>query len=259
MAVKYSKAPISEVVCGIIFNSNFLLNNSILFNFLVELSKDFPSIFTHPTIAADEVVNNGIQTATEYTKAGFTTYRIVSEDTKWQVLAQQNLITFHWVRQDDENVGNYPGFTIIFERFKEIYSTLKRIVNDDAKFSSNIKHYYLSYSDRVNLEELKEEGVSITDTITLNPPKFEINNEVYKTDNYFNRYSGQCDAINGYSIVGVNSPTLPGLGQILVVDNKLKGAPKEDITIDQWFKVAHDIQVSFFETIFSPKILQLWK
>jgi uncharacterized protein (TIGR04255 family) len=259
MAAKYSKAPISEVVCGIIFNKNLLLNDAVLFRLLVHLLKEFPMINTHPTIPDDEVVNGAIQTATEYSKAGFTTYRLYTEDGKWQVLVQQNMVTVHWLRQDEENVGNYPGYNYIFAKFYDIYNFTKDLVNDDLKFDENIKSYYLSYGDRINLEPYKLEGNSVADLITLPPPSFELNKKQYTANNYFNRYSIPCDEIDGYAIISVNSPTIPGFGQILMVENKLKGTSKKFSTVYEWFDTAHEIQISFFESIFKSEILEIWK
>jgi uncharacterized protein (TIGR04255 family) len=258
MAAKYSKAPISEVVCGIIFNSNLLLNNSVLFKLLIRLQDDFPNIQTHPTINEDEVVNGIIQSIPDYLKAGFSTYRVISADGKWQVLVQQNLITLNWVRQDAENVGNYPGFQTVFDKFKQIYTITKQVLGDDQKFQSSIKYYYLAYSDRVNVEEFKGSENPIMEITTLQPPTFQVNNKEYKANNFFNRYSVQCDAIDGFSIITVNSPTMAGYGQILMVENKVKGAPAKYSVIDDWFEVAHKIHVSFFETFFSKKILDQW-
>src|SRR5580692_6234903 len=105
MPLKYSKAPISELVCGFILNSNLLLTDGILFKALSALSVEYPVINTHPTISEEEVLNDSIQSSADYSKAGFTTYRLAIPDGRWQILLQQNLLTLHWVRQDVEDVG----------------------------------------------------------------------------------------------------------------------------------------------------------
>jgi len=259
MPLKYTRAPISELVCGINFNSNILLTNGVLFRALTELSKDFPIINTHPTITEEEVINDTIQAGTDYAKAGFATYRLIAAEGTWHILLQQNLLTVHWVRQDFEDVGNYPGFDAVFEKFKGIYSIIRSLFANSQQLDSQIKNYYLTYADRVKMDEFREQGMSIDDVINLNPPFFDVNGRRYFANNYFARYSIPCDAIDGYSIVSVNSPTLPNLGQILAVDNKLKGYSPRLASVDDWFPIAHDIQVSFFEALFKPEILKKWQ
>jgi len=258
MSLKYSKAPISELICGFTLNSNLLLTDGVLFKVLSNLTKEYSTIFTHPTISEEEVLNDTIQSGTDYSKAGFTTYRLTTPDGRWNVLLQQNLLTLHWVRQDVEDVGNYPGFAAVFEKFKEVYLFIRSLVKDSQIFDSQIKSFHLSYGDRVNLEEFKVHQLTIPDIIDLNPPVFEASGKKYFANNYYCRYSIPCDAINGYSLVTINTPTLPGIGQILAVDNKIKGFSSQ-LTIDDWFRVAHDIQVSFFESLFKEDILKKWR
>jgi uncharacterized protein (TIGR04255 family) len=259
MAVKYSQAPISEVVCGVFFKSNLLLNGSILFQLLSQLSSEFAVLLTHPTLPEEEVINDSIHATTDYQRAGFTMYRLLTEDKHWQVLVQQNMISFHWARQDEEAVGNYPGFADVYEGFRKLFNRVRDLVKDDTKLFSDIKACYLSYVDRVNLEIYKQQNLRISDILSITPPGFCVNEKQFLANNYFARFSAPCDEINGFSIMSMNSPTIISIGQVLVVDNKLKGVPKEQGNIDGWFSTAHEIQLSFFENIFKPGILEIWK
>lgn len=259
MPVKYSQAPISEVICGIFFKSNFLLNNSVFFHLLAKFSKDYPGIQTHPVGPDDEVANGSINATIDYPSAGFSTYRFSATDGGWQILLQQNMLTLHWVRQDNEQVGNYPGFKSVYGEFREIFEFLKSLVGADELLHTQIKNYYLSYVDRVDLEPFKHAGRTISDILTIPAPGFALNEIKYKADNYFARFSTPCEAINGNAIMSVNSPTVIPFGQILIVDNKVKGMPATLQHIDAWFESAHSIQTSFFENIFKPDILEQWK
>ena len=251
MSVKYTKAPISEIIFGVVFKSNILFQNSVLFELLVDLKDRFPNMFTHPTLGEEEVVNGLIQVTTSPENAGFSAYRLVTSDNKWQVIFHQNSFSLHWVRQDTEDVGNYPGFSKIFDEFLKIVNLIKEKIND---LDTHTKTYSLSYSDRVNLQEY--EGLSIFEIINIQTPKFSINEREYSYNNFYSRYSVSCEEINGYSIFGINTPTFP-IGRLLIIDNKLKGY--NDDTIEVWFEKAHKIQTSFFENIFSETILKLWK
>lgn len=253
MSVKYTQAPISETICGVIFNSNILLNESFIFQLLVDLQKSYPIINTHPISGEEDVINGLLQITSNFEKSGFSTYRLTSLDGKWQIILQQDLLTLSWVRKDTEDVGSYPGFTNIFDRFLSLYELIRiKIIDIEAK----IKSYYLCYVDRVNLEEHKETGFTLFDIIKISIPSFSLNNKEYVSNNFFNRYSTFCDEINGYCISSVNTPTLP-IGQLLIIDNKIKGFNQDGIK--KWFDKAHEIQLSFFEKIFSEKILNHWK
>jgi uncharacterized protein (TIGR04255 family) len=257
MAVKYSKAPISELTCGVFFKQNSLLNNAVIFKIIAKLSKDYPTINTHPTGAEEDVVNNTIQVSMDYARSGFATYRLQSPDFKWQVVITQNMLTFHWVRQDTEDVGNYPGFSEIYSKFYTIYQTLKELFEESIfSFNDSVKCYYLGYLDRINFDDYKSKGMELSDIISLPSFSFYKNQTKYTATNYMNKYSVSCDDINGSSIITISTPTFMPFGQIIMVDNKIKGIGSD---IKKWFKDAHDIQVAFFEKIFTEKILNSWK
>lgn len=259
MAVKYSKAPISELYFGITFNNNILLNNGVLFQFLAALAKEFPHINTFPPQGDSVLIDGILQTSLDYSKSGFSTYRLYTSDNKYHVFVQQDAIRFHWVRTDIEPVGNYPGFSTVYEKFSNIYSTVENLqASYDQKLSSEVKSYTLAYVDRINFEEYKTQGFSIEDVILTSFPSFSVKNKTYKSNNCFNRYSVNCEEINGYSIIGINTPTLAGFGQIFIVENTLRGYV-DDMPMKDWFDIAHTAQLSFFENTFTKKILKVWE
>lgn len=249
--IKYSKAPISEVIFGVIFNTNALFEDLLIFKLLEELRNSFPLINTHPTQSEEEVLNGIILATPFYEKAGFSTYRLSSSDGRFQILLQQDLITFHWTRTDKEDVGNYPGFSSLYKSFIEIYDS---IIIKNKNVLNKIKHYYLGYVDRINLEDFKE--FSLKDFFKISMPTFNLNNKEYVYENFISRFSQACEEVGGYSISGLNTIPTP-IGRILIVDNKVKGLT--DKPIDIWFQDAHEIQVSFFENLFSNLILEKWQ
>lgn len=258
MAIKYSQAPISEVTCGIFFKSSILANGAIFFELLAQLKTDYPSILTSPTSAEEEVISGSIHANPNYERAGFAAYRFATSDNRWQVVVQQNMFSFHWVRQDAEAVGNYPGFAEIYRKFRLLLDTVKKYIGGDSSFFNSIKACYLAYLDRIEMRPFTERGENIKNILTLTPPGFSVNGRQYFANNYFARYSTPCEEVDGYSIMSINSPTLP-FGQILIVDNKIKGHPSSIDKVDEWFDVAHGIQLSFFESTFTPQTLQYWR
>jgi len=261
MAAKYSKAPISQLSLGFFLSPTALLSKGILFELIQRLLGDYPTINTHPVFPIDELTNGTtMQAQMDYAKTGFSTYRLISEDAKWQILILQDMVTLHWNRQDEESVGNYPGFSFAFDKFKIIYNITSDLFKKyDLDFEGSLKSYYLVYTDRVDMEPYKSKGLGITDIINVSAPNFYYNSEKYSANNYWNRYSTPCDILNGYSLITVNSPSPDLVNQILIVENKLKGFHSDGSNIDKWFDIAHDIQCSFFENIFKSDILKSWE
>jgi uncharacterized protein (TIGR04255 family) len=262
MAAKYSKAPISELVFGIKFNSNLLLANGIFFDLINRITSNFPVIQTHPVPQEEELINGMIQVTIDYATSGFSIYRLSSQDRKLQILITQNSLTLHWYRRDDESVGNYPGFGNIFDKFYEQYSAIKSLITiSDQEFENSIKSFYLCYNDRANLEEFKRMRWGIPLIINLPSPSFSYGGRTYPEDNYYCKYSTNCEDISGYSIITINTPTAPEIGQVLVVENRLIGIPddKQRKDLRSWFDIAHEIQLSFFENIFTDRALNHWR
>ena len=78
---QFSKAPISELIFGIVFNSNLLIKNGIIFDLIKEfLNEDYPNILTLPSAADEDFVENSMKVSIDYEKSGFTLYRLFSKD-----------------------------------------------------------------------------------------------------------------------------------------------------------------------------------
>jgi uncharacterized protein (TIGR04255 family) len=252
MPNKYSKAPISELACGVYFKNNILINEAFIFDFIHKLKEQFPVLYTHPTFPEEEVINGILQQATNYEKAGFSSYRLTTQNNRLQVVIQQDLISAHWVRQDEENVGDYVGYS---EISKLLFKLVEMINSKFEHLFESIKSYQITYIDRFNLSTYFEKGLTIFDIINIQGPTFGFNGKTYLANNFINRYSTSIPELNGYLITGINTPTFPN-GQLMLVDNKLKGFTND--AIDVWFNKAHEIQLSIFESLFSKKILNEW-
>lgn len=252
MPNKYSKAPISELACGIYFKQNLLINNGFIFEFISSLREDFPLLYTHPTFPEEEVLNGNLQQATNYEKAGFSSYRLTTQNNRLQVVIQQDLVSAHWVRQDEENVGDYVGYT---EVSKILFKIVDKLYSKFQNFQESIKSYQLAYVDRFNLLNYFEKGLKIFDILNIQGPVFSFNGSEYLSNNFVNRYSTNIPELSGYLITGINTPTFPN-GQLMIVDNKLKGFTNEGI--ENWFDKAHEIQLLIFESLFSKIILNEW-
>lgn len=263
MAITYQKAPISELIFGVIFNNNLLANDYILFELISELKKEYPILHTQPPIFEEELQGYNVFQNINIASSGFSLYRLSSSDKRYLIQLQQNFIILNWVRNDDQKVGLYPGFSEVYERFKKIFSIV------ESKFSSfnteidlyrNIKAFTLHYQDRVFYKAHIPDLSAIEEIINIKIPSIKsLDDSINPANNIFSKYTIPMNNLNGYSIVSINTGlSKPTNEQVLIVECRLKGK-YDGNKLDDWFKSAHEIQVKFFENFFTTKILDSWK
>jgi uncharacterized protein (TIGR04255 family) len=263
MSVKYQKAPISEVIFGVIFDTNLLARNSILFEIITELKKEYPILQTSPTIFEEDLQENKLFQNINPDTAGFSLYRLMDNDRKLIVQLQQNFLVLNWVRSDDHNVGSYLGFTHLFEEFKKLFKLIQtkfESYNPETDIFKHIKSFTLHYQDRVFFKEYIDDFSQISDLIAMQLPVFKLSdNYSVPPNNIFSKFTTPLPSINGYSIISINTGvTLPSNQQILVVECRMKGKFAEN-SLDKWFEEAHKTQIIFFENFFNQKRLEEWQ
>ncbi|MEO6903530.1 MAG: TIGR04255 family protein [Bacteroidia bacterium] len=257
---KYTKAPISELIFGVIFNSSVLLKSRILFTLIEELSKEYPIIQTHPAILEEDWIDNNLSVNVDYGKSGFSLYRLYSADGYYLVQIQQNCILLNWVKKDEIAVGKYPGFTVLFSKFKNIIESviLKFKDHEDLKdldFKKQIKSYSLTYLDRVRMDSNNNSCLKI---LNLKLPKITNEENDVNPETILSKFVMPCPQINGHNSLTINTANDTHNNRILIVENRIKGNNSLD-TIDEWFIAAHKIQVDLFENLFTKEILSSWK
>jgi uncharacterized protein (TIGR04255 family) len=263
MAITYQKAPISELIFGVIFNNNLLAQEYILFELISELKKEYPTLYTQPPIFEEELQGYNVFQNINTASAGFSLYRLTSSDKRYLLQLQQNFILLNWIRNDDQKVGLYPGFTEVFEKFKKIFSIV------ESKFASatteidlyrNIKAFTLHYQDRVFYKAHISDLSAIEEIINFKIPSIKaLDDSLDPANNIFSKFTIPVKSLNGYSIVSINTGiSKPTNEQILIVECRLKGKYDGD-RLEGWFKNAHETQVKFFENFFTTKILDSWK
>lgn len=262
MAVTYQKAPISELICGVIFTNNILAHELILFELLFELKDEYPDINTQPPIFEEEIQDYKVFSTINTTATGFSLYRLSSADKKFMIQIQQNLVLVNWIRTDDQKVGSYPGFPTVYKRFKDIFSRIEQKLGKyipDVDIYKHIKNFTLHYQDRVFYNNYINDLADLEKITNLKTPIITgADAKILPANNIFSKYTTPVKEINGYSIISINTGVSRSTNQqILIVECRLKG--KFDGKIDEWFNNAHSIQLAFFETFFKPNILDEWK
>lgn len=257
MSIKYSKAPISEVSFGIVFDTHTLLLNSIIFELLIELRNSFPFISVRPASDLQEVIGGNLQNTADYNSSGFAMYQLINVEKQRQFFIQHNSFSFNWVRKDDQPIGNYPGFTQLYSEFKGIMNLLEKLFNKfNIDYTTSLKNYFLNYSDRINVSAYGEKGV--WGIINISNISFQANNKIFHSNNIINTYTTKCDAINGDIVTTFNSPTI-GPEQLLLISNNIDGILNDKKDIDGWFSIARELQINFFDSIIKKEVLDDWK
>jgi len=248
--MKYSKAPVSEVIIGITYAINKISVDK-LFQINSMLSADYPIVEIHPPLVLEEL--NGFRLQPIFSDVGagpFLTRRRTS-DAKWLLQIQSNKIYLNWIRNDNEPVGTYPGYLKIKEVFNEIIERISEIA--DVKTDHSL--YELSYQDRVEWQGIISDISEINTILNItSPPKFSA--EGY--NNLFSRYTYPASDIGGFGLLGINTDTSVSQKQVIRFESSLRGILQQKI-FDEWMTIAHQKQHLIFESCFSEKQRNLWK
>ena len=255
----YKNAPVSEVICATVLNTGILSERGVIHKIISNLSDEYPICENFPAIPEEELIGFTLQNSMDYNRTGFVLYRFMSEDGKWLVQLQQDYFSLHWVRLDDEIVGEYPGFTEIYGRFEKLFRLVQTTLQDNVQhinFQAVVKSFTLHYQDRIYWRLYSKQ--SPDELLNISFPVFHTPSGEAHPNNVFSKYTVPCDEINGYSIININTATAINQEQMFIVENKMKGKP-HTIDMPSWFKTAHDLQVDFFCHFFKSEILEIWK
>lgn len=248
---KYSKAPVSEVIFGINFNM-LVLSREVLFSIYSLLKNDFPTIEILVPMADEKLVGFQIMTGIDPALTGELLLRLKSKDLKWLVQLQGNKIYLNWVRLDTEDIGHYPGYTAIKNKFEEVIKLMG--TNLAINLTENVNYYELTYHDRVEWEKLIKNMNEVDKILNYIPPKLTT---PIGLNNLFSKFTYSDETVGGYGLVGFNTATSQTNKQVLRVENTIRGF-LPDVDRDKWFGIAHQKHEKHFTEIFTEKILNSW-
>ena len=248
---RYSHAPVSEVICGVTFAESELDINT-LFNAQHTLSQEYPLIDIAAPIGDEALVGFVLASELEPTAVGPFRLRLRSSDLSWLCQIQFNKIYFNWIRQDDQPVGNYPGYTEIVGRFRKILDSLGAL--SLANNLDLVKYLDLTYHDRIEWQKYMDSISEADKILRFSPPQLMAQ---YSFNNVFSRYTYDCPEIGGYGILGMNTDSAQNGIQLLKFESCLRGK-MQDITMDKWFDRANGIQYDQFTNIFKEETLKKW-
>jgi uncharacterized protein (TIGR04255 family) len=165
---------------------------------------------------------------------------------------QVNKVYLNWIRPDHEPVGNYPGYTAIYRKFRVALDALSL---SSADFTTDsVKYYDLTYHDRLEWQEYIDSLSDAYKIMRFRPPEIETPEGL---NNSFSRYTYSYDSLGGYGIFAVNTATAATGKQVLQLESTLRGITPHQSS-DAWFNAAHMVQYDHFSRIFTPEILEQW-
>ena len=248
---RYSRAPVSEVICGMTF-AEPQLDIRALFNAQHKLSEEYPLIDIAPPIGDEALVGFVLESEIEPTAVGPFRLRLRSSDRRWLCQIQFNKIYFNWIRQDGQPVGEYPGYTEIVDRFRKILDSLG--VPSFANNPDLVKYLDLTYHDRIEWQKYIDSISEADKILRFSPPQLMAQSGF---NNVFSRYTYECPEVGGYGILGMNTDSAQDGTQLLKFESCLRGKI-QGTTIGKWFDRANGIQYDQFTNIFREETLKEW-
>ena len=212
---------------------------------------------TLPAIFEEDWNDNKFSVSLDYDKTGFSLYRLYSVDGSILIQIQQNCILLNWIRKDETPVGNYPGFTSVYQKFSFIINEVIQKMTE-SKFLLEIKHLTLTYHDRIILSDSGNSEIPLNEILNLTMPSLEVDGEKIFASTVISKFILPCVQVNGFDSVSINTGADNQSRRILVIENRVKGKLHK-LTFEEWFKNAHSVQMKFFENLFTKETLASWQ
>lgn len=250
--MKYTKAPVSEVIFGISYNNNVIPLQKLT-ALVSRLSSTYPLIEVLPPLALEELKDFQLVTELDPSRSGPILFRLRSADRKWVVQLQGDKAYINWVRLDTEPVGYYLGFAKIKAAFDELKIAISSEVGEIP--NERISCVDLTYHDRVEWQDYIPDLSKINEILNVcSPPMFSSSGY----NNVFSRYSFPDEEIKGYGLININTATAITGKQLLKVEVNLRGF-NASIPVDEWLEIAHQKHNHIFDGLFSASIRKRWQ
>jgi uncharacterized protein (TIGR04255 family) len=251
--MKYSKAPISEVIMGISYQNAKIPVDLVLKNAL--FSEEFPMTEIVMPLVLETLQGFQIHSYFNQNVTGPFLIRRKVKDSKWLLQIQGNMIYLNWIRLDTEPVGTYVGFSAIKDKFSSLLSVIEAVA--PVNLRDDIALCDLTYHDRVIWQSEITDLSQIGRIMNINtPPKFS--EQGY--NNIFSRFTFHDSELNGFGLININTDTaVDGQQQLIKVESNLRGAITTECDVDTWFERAHTKQNDIFEQIFKEEIKAKWR
>lgn len=246
----YKNAPISEVILGRYYSGN-LYSVDIIVKLNELFSKDYPNVHACQPLIIEFLNANGVVKNIPNFDFVPVLYRRFAQDNSYLIQLQSNCFYLNWIRQDNQKVGNYPGFEAVYKKYQEEY---KKVVETTGIQNQNEEILELSYIDRFPYSSLED----IYFYLTLEKPQF------LDKDNYFAinlNYVLHLTELNGCAFISI--ATVKGENGHPMIETRyiIRGQVNinsELNSAEKWYKAAHIQQKDFFDNMFTEKAKEAW-
>lgn len=243
--MKYPQAPVSEVIFGV-SNANGLFEKHSLINTISLLKEDLPNYQILAPIADDIERDGEIFKELDPKKSGEILIRHRKIDDSLLVQTQKNKLYLNWIRSDEKNVGNYPGFNNIKSLFLSYALKLGISVSEHSNFE-------LTYLDRLIIGKDIKEVDDLLNSSNFSFP-FRVNDASLK--NILLSTTQKLSHPNTYLISSIRTNLNIDNKKVINIENKIIGF---DVDFENWIEKAHQFQIDFFENNFNKELLESWK
>ena len=246
----FNKAPISEVIFGVAFNKPLKNVTEIVDFYCSNYKTSFPILELSNPIA-DVIIHENDKTEVSLNPnlTGQAIFRFRSEDKHYLLQIQKNKLYFNWIRQDDELTGNYPGFSDLYSKFINITNELKKgYFNNNDNF---YKSFDLTYHDRFKINDFLSGNLDKILKINIKNYGDKILHFSDKTTEIINVISSRCTR-NIETLFNQQNEKL------LRFECTMQSFDNNKLTLEKWFKKAHELQNKIFIDTFNEDLLKLW-
>lgn len=249
---KFSSAHISEVICGITLKEGLLGKEGYIFELIKTLKKDYPHVRYGSPLADSDLKDFILETNLNYDQTGSILYQLNTSDLHRLVQLQFNKFFYSWLRKDDEDVASYPGYNDVYNSFSQLKTLIQNIITMEIP----IKFYELTYQNRIFWQNYINDLSEVDKILKIKLPVIQTNNKVYPPNNVFSKCTIPINKVGGFAIISINSATATNQKQIITFQCTIRGF-KENLPMDEWYKIAHNIQIDLFKDIFGPKLSEV--
>jgi len=247
---EFRQAPVSEVILGVTFKKKVLQLEDV-FTFTQIFKNAYPILELKNPLANQKLEAYKHITEIENDKVG--PFRVFqrTRDAKFLIQYQSNKILFNWIRRDDKDVGEYPGFKSIKEKFDNVLKEYTSTTKDDLL---TVDYYDLTYQDRIKWQDYISNLSDIDQLFNISLPIMNID----VVNNLVSELTYKLPELNGYGLLELRTGMTIDEKQILRFQYTLRG--HEDLkNLDHWFEKAHKKQLAIFKDFFKPELLEKWK
>ena len=250
--MKYTQAPVSEVILGVTFKKAKITVDQV-FALEQQLRHQFPQIEVRPPIADETLSGFRLNTEMNPEFTGPFVLRMRTVDRRWLCQIQRNKLYMNWTRPDDEPVGQYPGFRTVLSNFNELVKNASQLGGDIA--DGEVKYYDVTYHDRLEWQKYVDSVSGLSAIMNFNAPAIATPSGF---NNVFSRYTFPDPEIGGFGLLSMNTDTSPTNSQILKFETVLRGK-LPDKSYSDWMQSANKKHVGFFEEMFTEENLDKWR